>query len=159
MLEAKLDTGELDELIRKLDQAPGVIQEAKRKAFEAAAPKLRQLVVREIGGTGKVQRWQQAYVGSQGGYAAARPKAKTFAEDNQGRKTRYQVGAVTNAINAGHRFPTPSGTAKRYRPRIRSGRQSVPGKHFYETAQAQLPNVAQGAAQQVAQAVAEHLEG
>ena len=82
MLEAKLDTGELDELIRKLDQAPGVIQEAKRKAFEAAAPKLRQLVVREIGGTGKVQRWQQAYVGSQGGYAAARFSSPPIRKEN-----------------------------------------------------------------------------
>lgn len=153
-----LNSRELDKLLAKLEQAPEVLQQARRKALEAAAPKLRQLVVREIGSTGKVQRWQQAYVGSGGGYAAARPKAKTFAEDSRGRKTRYQVGAVTNAINAGHRFPTPSGTAKRYRPRIRSGRQSVPGKHFYEAAQAQLPNIAQEAAQQVALAVIDHLE-
>lgn len=159
MLETKLDTRELDGLIKKLEQAPEVIKTAKRKAFETAAPRLRQLVASEIGGTGKVQRWQQAYVGSGGGYAAVRPKANTWAEDNRGRMTRYQVGAVTNAINAGHRFPSPSGKAKRYRPRVKSGRQSVPGKHFYEAAQRKVPEVAQEAAQQVADRLINHLEG
>ncbi|HIT31680.1 MAG TPA: hypothetical protein IAC25_02435 [Candidatus Enterenecus stercoripullorum] len=159
MLEMQLDTRELGELATRLDRAPEVIREARRQAMEQAAPKLQGLVTAEIGGTGKVQRWQQAYVGSWGGYAAVRPKAKTFAQDNRGKVTRYQVGAVTNAINAGHRFPSPSGRNRDYRPRIRSGQQRVPGRHFYESAQAKVPQVAQEAAQQMADALISHLEG
>lgn len=159
MLEAKLDTSELKTLMEKLDSAPQTIKAAKRKAFAEAALKLKQLVDDEIGGAGKVRRWQGAYVGSGGGYAAARPKAKTFAEDSRGRITRYQVGAVTNAIDSGHRFPTPSGRSKRYRPRINSGRQNVPGRNFYKSAQAQAPKVAQEAVQQVADSLIKHMEG
>ena len=159
MLEVQLDTRELDELVKKLDKSPETIREARRKAMESAAPKLLQLVRTVISGAGKVQRWQDSFVGSKGGYAAARPKAKTFAEDNRGKATRYQVGAVTNAINAGHRFPSTSGKDRGYRPRIRSGQQRVPGRHFYEAAQAKVPQVAQEAVQQMADALISHLEG
>lgn len=159
MVEMQLDASELDELVERLDKSPEVIREARRKAMEQAAPKLQQQVRTEIGGSGKVQRWQDSFVGSRGGYAAARPKAKTFAQDNRGKVTRYQVGAVTNAINFGHRFPSPSGRNRDYRPRIRSGQQRVPGRHFYEAAQAKVPQAAQEAAQQMADALISHLEG
>ena len=44
MLETKLDTRELDGLIKKLEQAPEVFQQARREAMEQAAPKLLQAV-------------------------------------------------------------------------------------------------------------------
>lgn len=155
MIEAGLDATQLDALIAKLERSPEVILQAKRQAFETAAPKLKQTVDTEIGGTGKVRSWQATYVGSGGGYAAVRPKAKTYTET----KKRYAVGYVTNAINSGHRFPTPTGKNKRYRARINSGRQKVAGRHFYEAAQAQVPQIAQEAAQQVVSALMVHLEG
>lgn len=160
MLETKLDTRELDGLIKKLEQAPEVFQQARRKAMEQAAPKLLQAVRGEIGGRGKVQRWQDSFVGSKGGYAAARPKAKTYAEDAKGKKTRYQVGAVTNAINSGHRYPGQGvrGRGKRRKTgEYNTGR--VAGRYFYEAAQAKAPQVAQEAVQQVADALKSHLEG
>lgn len=157
MIEASIDAKDLDRLVEKLAKSPKIIQEAKRQAFEEAAPRLKQAVDTAIGGTGKVQSWQGQYVGSKGGYAAVRPKAKTFTKVN-GRGKRYAVGLVTNAINSGHRFPSPSGKDKRYRPRIRSGRQSVPGRQFYQQAELQVPEIAQAAAQKVVDTLREHLE-
>lgn len=157
MIEANIRSEDLDKLLKKLEGSPDIIRNAKRQAFEEAAPKLKRAVDSAIGGTGKVQRWQGQFVGSKGGFAAVRPLAKTFTEPN-GRGKRYAVGAVTNAINSGHKFPSPSGKDKRYRPRIRSGRQSVPGRKFYQQAEAQVPAIAQAAAQQVVAALKDHLE-
>lgn len=156
MIEAKINAADLERLIKKLEQAPGIIREAKRQAFAEAAPKLKGLVDTAIGGHGKVQRWQGQYVGSGGGYAAVRPLAETFTEVN-GRGKRYAVGHVTNAIDSGHRFPSPSGRPG-YRPRIASGRQRVPGRAFYAIAQDHTPQIAQETAEQVVQRLIEHLE-
>lgn len=157
MIEASIDSRDIDRLVEKLTKSLNIIREAKRKAFEEAAPQLKQAVDTAIGGTGKVRSWQAQYVGSKGGFAAVRPKAKTFTEIN-GRGKRYAVGAVTNAIDSGHRFPAPSGRDKHYRPRIKSGRQSVAGRQFYQQAEAQVPEIAQLAAQKVVDALVEHLE-
>lgn len=157
MIETSIDARDLDRLVEKLSKSPEIIREAKRKAFEEAAPQLKQAVTVAIGGTGKVQSWQEQYVGSRGGYAAVRPKAKTFTEQN-GRGKRYAVGYVTNAINSGHAFPSTSGRNNRYRPRIKSGRQNVPGRGFYQAAEARVPEIAQAAAQKVVDALIAHLE-
>ena len=93
-------------------------------------------------------------MGSRGGYAAVRPKAETYTQVN-GRGKRYAVSYVTTAINRGHRFPSPSGK-EGYRARIKSGRQSVPGRYFYEIAQSHVQTVAEGAARQVAAELREH---
>ena len=158
-MEATLDTRELEKLVQRLAQSPQILREARRKAFEDAAPKLKKEVTGQLGSSRKVYRWQEAYVGSKGGYAAVRPKARTYAEDDKGRKTRYQVGYVTRAINSGHRFPSPSGRNKRYKPRIKSASQQVPGKHFYQAAQANMPDIARDAAEQVVHTLMEHLQG
>lgn len=157
MTETGIDGKELERLMEKLKKSPEAFSKARRAAMEAAAPKLKALIDGEIGGTGKVRRWQAAAVGSGGGYAAVRPKAKTAAEDGRGKTTRYQVGQVTNAIDSGHSFPSPAGK-RGYRPRIRSGRMSVPGRHFYEAAQAKVPDVAREAAEQTAAALTKYLE-
>lgn len=158
MTETGIDARELTELTEKLKKSPEILSKARTAAIKAAAPKLKALIDGEIGGTGKVRKWQAEYVGSGGGYAAVRPKAKTAAEDSRGKVTRYQVGQVTNAIDSGHAFPTPTGKAG-YKPRIRSGRTSVPGRHFYAAAQAKVPAVAQAAAEETAEALLEYLEG
>ena len=151
MLEVQIDRTELERLVGKLEKSPQVLQEARRKAMEAAAPKLLSAVRAEIGGSGKVQRWQEAYVGSRGGYAAARPRAETYTEATKGGK-RYAVGYVTNAVNSGHKYPT---SKLGFRSRV----GSVPGKQFYQRAGTQLSQVAQEAAQQVVQALTDHLGG
>lgn len=91
MQEAHLDHSELDKLVEKLAKSPQIIKEAKRQAFEAAAPKLKALVQREIGGSGKVRGWQEAYVGSKGGYAAVRPMADTYVE-TKGKQQGFRAG-------------------------------------------------------------------
>ena len=143
-MDVRLDASELDKFAAKLKTAPDVIAEAKRKAFAEAAPMMKRAVDTAIGGSGKVQSWQQDRVGSKGGYAAVSPKPKTYTEVN-GKGKRYAVGQVTNAIDSGHRFRPPSGRDRYYRPRILSGRQRVEGRHFYKRAQAQIPQIAERA--------------
>lgn len=145
-----IDYSEIQDLTNKLKSSHQVIKAAKKAAFEAAAPQLKQAVDSAVGGTGKVRSWQQQFVGSKGGYAAARPR--------KGTHKGYSVGHITNAINSGHRFPSPSGKNPRYRPRIRSGRQTVPGKHFYQKADAQTQAIASAAVSQVVEALTKHLE-
>lgn len=157
MQSFQIDASALAKLRKKLDRAPNVIEEARREAMESAAPLMKSAVDRAIGGTGKVQSWQGQFVGSKGGYAAVRPLAKTFTEVN-GKGKRYAVGQVTNAINSGHRFPSPSGKDQSYRPRIRSARQNVPGKRFYQQAQESLPQIAEQVLGKMETALHEHFE-
>ena len=151
MQEAKIDRSELERLVEKLERSPRVLAQAKRQAMETAAPKLLSMVRTEIGGSGKVRRWQEAYVGSRGGYAAVRPMADTYTEATKSGK-RYAVGHVTNAINSGHKYPS---TRMGYRSRA----GTVPGKQFYQRAQAQAETVAREAAEQIVQALTDHLGG
>lgn len=158
MIKATIDSSALNELLERIAKSPDVLKEAKRRAFETASLQMKQALNREIGGTGKVQSWQEAYVGSKGGYAAVRPRAKTYAEDSRGRKTKYPVGYVTNAINSGHRFPGQGVSGKR-KKRQASTAGSVPGKRFYEAAQSDMGKIAQEAAGQIVDTLVKHLEG
>lgn len=151
MIEVHVDPSEITRLVERLEQAPQVLAKAKRQAFTEAAPKLKAAVDAEIGGSGRVRSWQEKYVGSGGGYAAVRPRAKTFAEDRKGQPTKYAVGYVTRAINNGRlsrRDEFGFGHSK-----------AVGGKLFYQRAQEQAETVAQEAAGEIVQALAAHLEG
>lgn len=157
--EVRLDKAELDRLAERLAQSPEIMREAKRQAFEAAAPKLLNLVQTQIGGTGRVQSWQEKFVGSKGGYAAVRPRARTWIETRQAK--RYAVGYITNAINSGH---WKRGRGLYQDKRLRgyqtgSSTDRVEGKHFYENARELAEPVAQEAAEEIAAALMEHLEG
>lgn len=156
-MEVKIDAEALAKFEKKLRGSSKVMAEAKRRAFRDAAPKLKQAVDSAIGGSGKVASWQADDVGSLGGYAAVRPKAKTFTPVNR-RGKRYAVGHVTNAIDQGHKFPTPSGKDPNYRPRIESTHMKVPGRQFYKAAEAEVPEIAKAAAQQVVDELREHFE-
>lgn len=159
MLEAHIDKSELDRLVKKLEQSPQVLKQAKQQAIEAAAPKLKEAVQREIGGSGRVRSWQEGYVGSGRGYAAARPLAKTFAE-SRGKQTfsgphekphpTHAVGYITNAINSGHKARANK-MGFRGRP--------IQGREFYQRAQAQGEQVAQEAVNEIVQALTNHLGG
>ncbi len=159
MQEIKMEGLEqIARLARRLKNAPELIQEAKRRAFEEAAPEAKAIVDREIGGTGKVQSWQAPYVGSLGGYAAVRPKADTWTEPTKKEGNEYAVGAVTNAIVSGHRFPTPSGR-KGYKYRGKSSRLSVPSKPFYEDAEPEVKELAVRTAKKVVAELVKEIGG
>ena len=158
MLEVRIDHSDLGRLVEKLERSPQVLQKAKRQAMEAAALKLLSAVRTEIGGNGKVQRWQDAHVGSKGGYAAVRPKAKIYIE-TKGKQSgfragqkKYAVGYVTDAVNSGHRTP-------RNKLGYRTSAGVIAGKEFYQRAQAQAETVARDAAQQITQTLTDHLGG
>lgn len=144
----QVNADELKELIERLDAAPDTVKQVKRQAFERAAPQIKQALHERIGGTGKVKEWQDSYVGSKGGYAAVRPKAKTYAENNQGMPTKYAVGYVTNAIENGHRL-----TRKGKVPLL------VFGKYFYKNTQRTAEQIARNEVKQAAEALRQELEG
>lgn len=150
MTKLEMDTSELKKLVEKINAAPETLREAKRKAFQQAAPQIKQALDAQIGGTGKVQSWQAAFVGSKGGYAAVRPKAKTFAENSKGGPTKYAVGYVTNAIENGHRFPRSGKTRS-------SG--IVFGRYYYQKTQRYAEKIAQQSVEQIVEALQQHLEG
>lgn len=158
MQEAHIDHSELDRLTEKMAQAPEVLARAKRQAFEASATKMKATVDREIGGSGRVQSWQEKCVGSGGGYAAVRAKKKTYVETKGRQKgfrsgpKKYAVGYITNAVNSGHRAPR-----NKYGDRP-SGR-TVAGRHFYELAATETGAIAREAAEQIVEALAAHWEG
>lgn len=158
VIEVNIDASEVKRLAELLEQSPTVIETAKKDAIAAAAPKLKAAVDQAIGGSGKVRSWQGKSIGSKGLYAAVRPKKETWTEKTKKKGHQYAVGYVTNAINSGHRFPTPSGR-KYYKPKIRSGAMTVKGRKFYQQAQAQTGQIAQEAAEQIVQTVMDHLEG
>lgn len=167
MQDIQIDAAELDQLAERLAQSPELLREAKRQAFEAAAPRLLALVQTQIGGSGRVMSWQEKFVGSMGGYAAVRPRAKTFAA-SRGFQTwssqepeTYAVGYITNAINSGH---WKRGRSYVQDKRLRgyqagSSADRVDGKQFYETAQEMAAPVARQAAEEIVATLMEHLEG
>lgn len=155
-MEARIDATALKELEEKLAESPEIIKAAKRRAFEAAAPKLKNAVDSAIGGSGKVQSWQGSRVGSKGGYAAVSPRAKTYVETKSGKT--YSVGQITNAIDKGHAIRRQSGRNAKYRPRVQVGFR-VPGKQFYAAARQQVDAIAQQAVAQVGEELTKHLEG
>ena len=59
---------------------------------------------------------------------------------------------MTNAINSGHRSPRNSAG-------YRTSGRTVPGEGFYEAAQDEAEAVAQEAAEQIVQALTDHLGG
>lgn len=152
MIEVNIDSSEIKRLADLLEQTPEVIEAAKKEAIAAAASKMKAIVDEEIGGSGKVRRWQGQYIGSLGLYAAVRPRAKTWAEDGRGRPTKYAVGYVTNAINSGHGLP-------RNEAGFYDRAKWISGKRFYQHASARLGAVAEEAGESVCRAVMSHLSG
>ena len=158
MQEVRLEGLEqLGKMAEKYHRAPERFQAIRAQAMDDAARQAKQIVDRHVGGTGKVRSWQGQYIGSRGGYAAVRPKAKTWTMIN-GRGKRYAVGAVTNAIVSGHAFPSPSGRDRHYRPRIKSGAMRVAANPFYDRALPEVRILAEETAKQVARDLMEELK-
>lgn len=119
----QIDMGSLEKLDQDLAEAVQQTPEIKRDVLTELGQQLLAQVRSNIGGTGKVQRWQHMHLGSGGGYVAIHPAENTT--DEYG----LAVGAITNAIDSGHKIRPPSGKAKRYTPRIRKAQ--VPGRQMY----------------------------
>lgn len=169
MQEFSIDSADLERLTEKLKKAPEVLAWARREAMISAANQFKALMDTAISGSGRVKDWQQAYVGSGGGYAAVRPRAKTYAE-SRGKQTfaerrrtphpTYAVGYITNAINSGHLTPSHrAGQPKGLRGYHVSTARTIGGKGFYEAVQAQAEAVGEAAAQEILDALFKHLEG
>lgn len=124
------------------------VPEERRAMFEDLADSMLSEVRAKIGGAGKVQSWQEKHVGSGGGYAAARPAAKTFDEHQRA------VGAITNAIESGHQ-QRPGLYIKDLGKRLK--KSYVPGKHFYADAHGQLERMAREAMARFERRVQEEL--
>lgn len=144
----QIDSQSLEQLDARLAQAVRQAPEIKKEVLTGLGEQLLSQVQNNIGGGGKVKRWQHTHLGSGGGYVAVHPA--------EGEKDAYgrAVGAVTNAIESGHRIPPPRGKAKRYRPRIDKAR--VPGKGMYARTAPQ--RAAEDAARQLGQQLIEPLE-
>lgn len=147
-MSIQIDAQSLEQMDARLAQAVRQAPEIKKEVLTGLGEQLLSQVRNNIGGGGKVQRWQHTHLGSGGGYVAVHPA--------EGEKDAYgrAVGAVTNAIESGHRIPFPRGKAKRYRPRIKKAR--VPGKGMYARTAPQ--RAAEDAARQLGQQLIEPLE-
>lgn len=147
-MSIQIDAQSLEQLDARLAQAVRQAPEIKKEVLTGLGEQLLSQVRNNIGGGGKVKRWQHSHLGSGGGYVAVHPAEGE--EDAYGRA----VGAVTNATESGHRIPPPRGKAKRYRPRIKKAR--VPGKGMYAHTVPQ--RAAEDAARQLGQQLIEPLE-
>ena len=145
------DVGELDQ---KLEQTIKEFPQLRKKATAEVGDAMLTQLHSNIGGRGKVQRWQDVHLGSGGGYAAVRPKAKTYQTTKQGQQ--YAVGHVTNAIDAGHKIRPPGGKNKRYQPRFT--RAYVRGRAFYAQTQGQVDGIAGKIADNLMDQMAKKLE-
>ena len=122
-----LETKGLDELADKIGKILDEMPDRRRKLHETLAAKLKSSIAAEISVSvndshGKIRGWQEAAVGSGGGYAAVRAVKGATGADSP--------GAITNYLENGHKI-RPAGSGKNYRPRIKV--PYVNGHHFYAT--------------------------
>ena len=154
-----VDTRDIDHLIDSWNALLKRFPEGKQKALESIGRDLLLNVRDEIGGEGKVSGWQEAHMGSEGGYVAIRAKAKTYQTTKNG--NRYAVGYVTNAIEGGHRTggqrPGPKADGYRYRPRYKKA--AVPGKWFYAAVRKQMDGMTRDEVDELMKIIVDGLEG
>lgn len=145
----------LEQLRDDLQKLAEELPEMRREIHEELAGQMlaevqNALAQKAEGSSGTVAGWQESYVGTKGGYAAVRPKAKTFHEG-------YAVGYITNAIENGHAIRRPSGKWKHYRARVK--KRYVLGLHFYRQVQGnRLEKLALDAANRLADQIQKTLE-
>lgn len=126
-----------------------------KKLHEELARNMHNAVVGNIGmtterHTGDLQRWQKAYVGSGGGYAAVR------AEDTS--TGANSPGAVTNYVNSGHKIRrAANGMRGRRKRRIRVA--YVDGRYFYQSAARDMESALAPLAEKFVRDIASIIEG
>lgn len=144
----------LDELIESLQDVAEDFPRVRREFHEAVADEIWEEAQKSLGNraktnTGKIAEMQEKYVGSGGGYAAVRPKAKMFHKG-------YAYGYITNALENGHAISRPRKARKGYRARIK--KRYVLGLHFYERAKPLAEKRAIDGANRLADTIKQKLE-
>lgn len=149
---------EVAQLLENWKRLQDDFPEMRRELLEDLGQQMLADIRQRIGGSGTVQSWQGYYIGSKLGYAAVRAKADTYKTTKGGK--RYAVGYVTNAIEHGHRNRRPVQTVKKgYRYRERSRSATTPGRHFYQSAQAQIDRMGREELERLSQEIIHRLEG
>ena len=149
-----VDTSGLDRLLESWDTLVQRFPAEKQAALARMGAKVLQQVRSQIGGTGKVAGWQEAHMGSGGGYVAVRAKAKTFQSTKSGK--RYAVGYITNAFEGGHKIRRPQG-GKGYRSRVNVA--AVSGRWSYDAVRRQLAGMSQEDVDALMTLITDGLEG
>ena len=149
----------LDQILSRWEALLRTFPRAKEELLERLGKQMLEDVRRGIGGGGKVQGWQERYVGSRNGYAAVRPKARTFQATKGGKQ--YAVGYVTNAIENGHRVrgPQPSGKPGYHYTRGRNHKAAAAGRHFYAAVRSHTEQLGMAELARLAGEIARELEG
>lgn len=147
-------TADLKKLAQTLEDAGKAGKKVQREAHEKFAVTMLAGLRGQVAGrindaNGRIAGYQQKYVGSGGGYAAVRATDSSTGANSP--------GALTNYLENGHAIRRPSGSAKRYKPRIRT--LYVAGRGFYAAERGQLATTAQQVADQMANAVTDTIEG
>lgn len=145
----------LENLERDLNDLLNEIPSAKKELHDKIADIIKKEVDKEIltsginDSTGKIKGWQEAVVGSRGGYAAVHAES--------GQTGSNSPGAITNYLENGHRIREPKGNAKYYRPRIK--KPYVDGYHFYKSASHNVESKAIAEAENFVEELKKRLEG
>lgn len=131
---------ELEILIDRLKEADEKFPALRREVIEDIGKKALAAVTGHLGDSDKIAKWQDVHIGSRGGYAAIRPKARTWD------KYHRAAGAVTTAVEYGHK-PGYHQT------------QPVPGKFFYRAAEPEVTALSEQASARLAEKLHDILEG
>lgn len=150
----------LDRILSRWDELLKTFPAAKAELLGRLGRELLEEIRRRIGGRGTVQGWQEQYQGSKNGYAAVRPRAKTY-QATRKKSDAYAVGYVTNAIENGHRVrhPQPSGRDGYHYTRGRNTTAAAAGRHFYSDVRSRLGQFGQAELARFAEEIARRLEG
>ena len=153
MFVQSVDLSDLDRLGKTLNSLLREFPEKRRVLHDQLGTLAKREVDAGIGGSGKVQGWQEARVGSGGGYAAVSPMRGKFQTPNG---EEYAYGQVTNAIESGH-----TQSPGRFVPKL--GKQlklkKVEGKLFYQSAEKSLESKVAQTVERFVDELAQKLEG
>lgn len=150
----------LSERAKRFDRLLSEHQEMAGEILEEAGGELLTDLRRRVGGTGKVQSWQETHVGSRKGYVAVRP-AKGKTDDG------YRYGYVTTKIDLGHKTRGAAARIRDYAKTHKSeqikemagGLTHINGKYFYFDAALEAPRIAAKAADRIIDRMKDTLEG
>ena len=153
MQTAYLDRNALERLAADFNDLLREYPEWRREMYEEMGRAVLAEVKRGLG-NGEAAGWQEAVVGSGGGYAAVRPKKETFARDG-GSGEPYAVGYVTNSIENGHKQEKG-----RYVPALgkKLVADRVAGKGAYLAARQRAEEIAYQAAERFAKKIQAKLQ-
>lgn len=153
MQTVRMDRNTLERLTADFNDLLREYPEWRREMYEEMGRAVLVEVQRGLG-NGEAAGWQEAVVGTGGGYAAVRAKKETFTRDGGSGKP-YAVGYVTNSIENGHK------QAKgRYVPALgkKLVADRVTGKGAYLVARQRAEEIAYQAAERFARKVQKKLQ-